>query len=95
MRRQLRDIERRRTILFSRAHNQRLALSENRVWTSGPLMIIDYLLSLKRGIDPRSSIMQYGAVLLAASFPNKTIRLASRSMMILMMLNSIRKKILQ
>lgn len=66
MRRQLRDITRRRAVLFSRAQNQRLALSENRVWTSGPFMIIDYLLDLKRGIDTRSSILQYGAAILAA-----------------------------
>ena len=95
MNRQLREIARRRADLVNRAHNQRLALSDNGVWTSGPFLIMEYLLDLRRDIDARSSVLQYGAAILAASLPDKTIRLASRSLMILMTLNSIRKKILQ
>lgn len=82
MNRQLREIARRRADLVNRAHNQRLALSDNEVWTSVPFMIIEYLLEVKSGIDTGSSVLQYGAAILAASFPNKTIRLASRGMII-------------
>ena len=92
MGRQLCEIARRREELVIRAHNQRLALSENRIWTSGPFLIAEHLLDLGRGTGVRNSVLQYTAIILAASFPNKTLRLASRGLMIWMTINRIRNK---
>jgi hypothetical protein len=58
MGRQLREIAIRRAELVNRAHNQRLALSYNRLWTSGPFMIVEHLLYLGRGIGIRYTVLQ-------------------------------------
>ena len=58
-------------------------------------MIAEQLLDLGRSTGVRYTALRYAGAIVAASFPNKTFRLAGRSLMILMMLNRLRKKILQ
>ena len=89
------EIARRRAELVNRAQERRMALSDNKLWTSRPFVIVEYLLDSGRGIGVGNSVLKLAAAILAVSFPNKTLRLASRSLMIWMTFNSIRKKFLQ
>jgi hypothetical protein len=95
MGRQLREIVRRRAELVSRAGNERMELTENKLWSSSAVAIAGHLMDLGCILGARSSIIFFAGSILFTGWPGATLKWAGRGLSAWMLINKIRKKFIR
>ena len=94
MDRRLREIAERRAELAIRSKKEREAIANNKLWSSGPVMIAGPLMGLGRAVISSSYKYYFGAALLRL-WPLATLKWARRGLQAWMAYDRIKKTLLR